>query len=51
MLREFACPHAITEKAGPAPFPTTTFDRPAGSVAAALAAAREHILAEEDPRH
>lgn len=36
-LREFAYPHAITEKTGPAPFPTSTFDRPAASMAAALA--------------
>jgi aldehyde dehydrogenase (NAD+) len=49
-LREFAYPHAITEKTGPAPFAANIFDQPGGSVAAALAAAREHILAEEDPR-
>jgi succinate-semialdehyde dehydrogenase/glutarate-semialdehyde dehydrogenase len=38
-LREFAYPHAITVKTGPARFPTSTFDRPAGAVATALAAA------------
>jgi len=49
-LREFAYPHAITDKTGPAPFPTSTFDRPAGAMAAALAATRDRIMAEVDPR-
>jgi succinate-semialdehyde dehydrogenase/glutarate-semialdehyde dehydrogenase len=46
-LREFAYPHAFTEKTGPAGVPTSSFDRPAGAMAAALAATRDRILAED----
>ncbi|WP_051798785.1 aldehyde dehydrogenase family protein [Catenuloplanes japonicus] len=42
-LREFAYPHAISVRTGPAAAPTTAFGRPAGAMAAALAAAREHF--------
>jgi succinate-semialdehyde dehydrogenase/glutarate-semialdehyde dehydrogenase len=46
-LREFAYPHAFTEKTGPARMPTSSFDRPAGAMTAALAATRDRILAED----
>jgi succinate-semialdehyde dehydrogenase/glutarate-semialdehyde dehydrogenase len=46
-LREFGYPHAMTEKTGPATFSTSTFDRPPGAMAAALAFACDHILAEK----
>lgn len=46
-LLEFAYPHSITAKIGPAAAPTTTFDRPPGAVANALAAVRDRILAED----
>jgi acyl-CoA reductase-like NAD-dependent aldehyde dehydrogenase len=47
-LLEFAYPHAITARTGPAPAPASTFDRPPGAVAAALAAIRDRLLAEDD---
>ncbi|MGW0085396.1 aldehyde dehydrogenase family protein [Streptomyces sp. NPDC003393] len=47
-LREFAHPHAFTDKTGPAPVPSTSFDRPHGTLATALAAVRDRILAEDD---
>ncbi|MBE8473855.1 aldehyde dehydrogenase family protein [Streptomyces justiciae] len=46
-LREFAYPHSFTAKTGPAQFPVTTFGRPAGALAGALAAVRDRILAED----
>jgi succinate-semialdehyde dehydrogenase/glutarate-semialdehyde dehydrogenase len=46
-LREFAYPHAFTEKMGPARMSTSSFDRPTGAMAAALAATRDRILAED----
>jgi succinate-semialdehyde dehydrogenase/glutarate-semialdehyde dehydrogenase len=42
-LREFAYPHSIAVRTGPAPIEVTTFDRPPGAMAAALAAAREGL--------
>lgn len=45
-LREFAYPHSFTAKTGPAQFSTTTFGRPAGALAGALAGIRNRILAE-----
>lgn len=45
-LLEFAFPHSITAKTGPAPSPTTTFGRPPGAMATALAAVRDRILEE-----
>ena len=45
-LREFAYPHSFTEKTGPAQMETSSFDRPMGAMAAALAATRDRILAE-----
>ncbi|MER7164903.1 aldehyde dehydrogenase family protein [Micromonospora sp. NPDC000207] len=47
-LREFAYPHAVTVRTGPAPAATTTFARPPGTMARALAAVRDR-LAEDDP--
>jgi succinate-semialdehyde dehydrogenase/glutarate-semialdehyde dehydrogenase len=47
-LLEFAYPHAISEKTGPATLPTTTFERPPGAMAKALAAVRERLLTESD---
>ena len=46
-LREFGYPHAMTEKTGPTIVSTSTFGRPAGAMAAVLAAARERILADD----
>jgi hypothetical protein len=37
-LREFAFPHAFTERTGPTWISTSSIDRPAGAMAAALAA-------------
>jgi aldehyde dehydrogenase (NAD+) len=45
-LREFAYPHSFSAKTGPARISATTFDRPAGAMAHALAAARDRILTE-----
>lgn len=45
-LREFAYPHSFTAKTGPAQFSATTFGRPAGAMAGALAGVRNRILAE-----
>ncbi|MEV0219820.1 aldehyde dehydrogenase family protein [Streptomyces sp. NPDC050704] len=45
-LREFAYPHSFTAKTGPAQFSATTFGRPAGAMAGALAGVRNGILAE-----
>ena len=47
-LLEFAYPHAISEKTGPATLSTTTFERPPGAMAKALAAVRERLLTEPD---
>ncbi|MFI1034520.1 aldehyde dehydrogenase family protein [Streptomyces sp. NPDC020951] len=44
-LREFAYPHSFTAKTGPAQFSATTFGRPAGAMAGALAGVRDRILA------
>ncbi|MEU6646687.1 aldehyde dehydrogenase family protein [Saccharomonospora sp. NPDC046836] len=49
-LLEFVYPHAITVRTGPAPVPTTTFDRPPGAMAAALGALRDRLLAEDGQR-
>ena len=49
-LREFAYPHSFTAKTGPAHFPVTTFGRPAGALAGALAAVRDRILAEGEEK-
>jgi succinate-semialdehyde dehydrogenase/glutarate-semialdehyde dehydrogenase len=46
-LLEFAFPHSITVRTGPAPMPTTSFDRPPGAIAQVLGATRERILAED----
>lgn len=43
-LREFAYPHSFSAKTGPARFSASTFDRPAGAAAHALAAARDRLL-------
>jgi aldehyde dehydrogenase (NAD+) len=43
-LREFAYPHSFSAKTGPARFSASTFDRPAGAAAHALAATRDRIL-------
>ncbi|MBB5782991.1 aldehyde dehydrogenase family protein [Nonomuraea jabiensis] len=48
-LREFAYPHSFSAKTGPAQLPASTFDRPAGAMAAALAAVRDRILSQDDP--
>jgi succinate-semialdehyde dehydrogenase / glutarate-semialdehyde dehydrogenase len=45
-LREFAYPHSFTAKTGPARFSASTFGRPQGAMAGALAGARNRILAE-----
>ncbi|MGW7132472.1 aldehyde dehydrogenase family protein [Streptomyces bobili] len=45
-LREFAYPHSFTARTGPAQFSATTFGRPAGAMAGALAGVRNRILAE-----
>lgn len=47
-LLEFAYPHAISVKTGPARVATTTFERPPGALTAALAAVRDRLLADED---
>jgi succinate-semialdehyde dehydrogenase/glutarate-semialdehyde dehydrogenase len=47
-MLEFAYPHAVTEKIGPATLPTTSFERPPGAMAKALASVRERLLAEDD---
>ncbi|MFI0990399.1 aldehyde dehydrogenase family protein [Streptomyces exfoliatus] len=47
-LREFAWPHSFTAKTGAAHFSASTFGRPAGAMAAALATVRDRILAEQD---
>ncbi|RIV34326.1 aldehyde dehydrogenase family protein [Micromonospora radicis] len=47
-LLEFVYPHAITVRTGPAPTPTTTFARPPGAMAHALAVARARLLGEDD---
>ncbi|GAA2047061.1 aldehyde dehydrogenase family protein [Polymorphospora rubra] len=47
-LLEFVYPHAITVKTGPTPASTTTFARPPGAMARALAAARDRLLAEDE---
>lgn len=49
-LREFAYAHSFTAKTGPARFSASTFGRPAGAVAGALAGARDRILAESDEK-
>ncbi|SDT53406.1 aldehyde dehydrogenase family protein [Actinoplanes derwentensis] len=49
-LREFAYPHSFSTKTGPARLSSSTFDRPAGAMKAALAAARDRILAADDTR-
>jgi succinate-semialdehyde dehydrogenase / glutarate-semialdehyde dehydrogenase len=46
-LREFACPETFTMKTGPAATPTSSFDRPHGAMAAALASARQRLLADD----
>jgi succinate-semialdehyde dehydrogenase / glutarate-semialdehyde dehydrogenase len=46
-LLEFAYPHAITSRTGPAPVPVTSFDRPPEAMATALAGIRERLLAED----
>lgn len=46
-LREFAYPHAFSAKTGPARMSASTFDRPAGATAAALAAVRDRLTAQE----
>jgi len=43
-LREFAYPHSFSAKTGPARFSASTFDRPAGAAAHALAATRDRLL-------
>ncbi|MFD4675992.1 aldehyde dehydrogenase family protein [Lentzea sp. NPDC058450] len=43
-LLEFAYPHAITASPGAAPLPAATFDRPPGTVAAAVRAVRDRLL-------
>jgi aldehyde dehydrogenase (NAD+) len=48
--REFANPLSFNAKTGPAQFPVTTFGRPAGALAGALAAVRDRILAEDDQK-
>lgn len=47
-LLEFAYPHAISVQTRPAQQALTTFERPAGAMAAALAAVRDRLLAEDD---
>jgi acyl-CoA reductase-like NAD-dependent aldehyde dehydrogenase len=47
-LREFAYQHAITTRSGTAPATATTFDRPPGATASALAAIRDRLLAEDE---
>ncbi|GAA0895936.1 aldehyde dehydrogenase family protein [Pseudonocardia zijingensis] len=47
-LLEFAYPHAISVKTGPAPVATTTFERPPGALTGALAAVRDRLLAERE---
>ncbi|TDU05950.1 aldehyde dehydrogenase (NAD+) [Streptomyces sp. 846.5] len=47
-LREFAYPHSFTVKTGPAQFSASTFGRPPGALAGALAGIRNAILAEEN---
>lgn len=49
-LREFAYPHSFSAKTGPARLSASTFDRPAGAMAAALAAVRDRILARDDTK-
>jgi len=44
-LREFAYPHSFSAKTGPARISASTFDRPAGVTAHALAATRDRLLA------
>ncbi|MFI7080405.1 aldehyde dehydrogenase family protein [Micromonospora sp. NPDC049903] len=46
-LLEFVYPHAITVHTGPTPTPTTTFARPPGAMARALAAARDRLDADD----
>jgi succinate-semialdehyde dehydrogenase/glutarate-semialdehyde dehydrogenase len=43
-LREFAYPHSFSAKTGPARFSASTFGRPAGVAAHALAATRDRLL-------
>ena len=45
-LREFAYAHSFTAKTGPAQFSASTFGRPQGAIAGALAGVRNRILAE-----
>ncbi|MEU4488536.1 aldehyde dehydrogenase family protein [Streptomyces purpurascens] len=45
-LREFAYAHSFTAKTGPARFSASTFGRPQGAMAGALAGVRNRILAE-----
>ncbi|MER7690370.1 aldehyde dehydrogenase family protein [Streptomyces sp. NPDC097610] len=47
-LREFAYPHSFTAKTGPAQFSASTFGRPAGAMAGALARVRNGFLAEDN---
>lgn len=49
-LREFAYAHSFTAKTGPARFSASTFGRPAGAMAGALAGVRNRILAESGER-
>jgi len=49
-LREFAYAHSITENIGPATIPTTTFERPAGAMAKALAAISDRIAGRPNDR-
>ncbi|WP_322751218.1 MULTISPECIES: aldehyde dehydrogenase family protein [unclassified Frankia] len=46
-LREFAYPHSFSAKTGPAQLSASTFDRPAGAMAHALAAVRDRLLADD----
>jgi aldehyde dehydrogenase (NAD+) len=49
-LREFAYAHSITENIGPATISTTTFERPAGAMAKALAAVSDRIAGRPNDR-
>jgi aldehyde dehydrogenase (NAD+) len=49
-IREFAYPHSFSAKTGPARMSASTFDRPAGATAAALAAVRSRFLAQDDTK-
>jgi aldehyde dehydrogenase (NAD+) len=44
-LREFSYPHSFSAKTGPAQPSASTFDRPAGAMAGALAAVRDRLVA------